>query len=166
MIDPFAFLPWYFRLFTAGRLGQRAYKAAFISPKGRRVVNRILQRLQKNDTDFTAAFENVDHEVALHYLRLFHHFGSLEPYRALRIPVDIVHGETTFGAVHRSVGVFSGLWPQAQTHMLRRIGHLPLVLGAEQLVSILFPAAANASGAVDTPCAAQGKHAPFEDPGS
>ena len=139
MIDPFSYVPMYFRLFLAGSLGRRAYETAFVNPHGRRVVNRILQAIQNSSADFTAAFEKVDHDVALRYLYLFHHFGSLEPYRDLPIPIEIAQGETTFRAVRRSVAIYRELWPQARIHRLRRVGHLPLVLGARQLVRIMFP---------------------------
>jgi len=140
MIDPFAYVPWFFRLFLAGPFGRRAYESAFVSPRGRKIVNRILRAMQKSDEDFTAAFEKVDHDVALRYLSLFHHFGSLEPYRGLDIPVEMAYGESTFRDVRRSVEIYSELWPQARTHELRRVGHLPLVLGAKKLTKLIFPA--------------------------
>ncbi len=70
MIDPFAFVPWYFRLFLAGGFGRRAYATTFQSAAGRAVTDRILKRMQRSGEDFTRAFESLDHEVTLQYLRL------------------------------------------------------------------------------------------------
>ena len=103
LIDPFAYLPWYFRIFTAGEFGRRAYQTTFAGAAGRRITNWILRKKQTQDADFMAAFSRVDHAVTHRYLEWFARFGSLEPYRVLSLPIDIAVGEHTFAAVRKSV---------------------------------------------------------------
>ena len=138
LIDPFAYLPWYFRIFTAGEFGRRAYQTTFASAVGRRLTNWILRKKQTQDADFMAAFSRVDHAVTHRYLEWFARFGSLEPYRVLSLPIDIAVGEHTFAAVRKSVCDFCALWPHARTQPLRHVGHLPMVKGAGQLAELIF----------------------------
>lgn len=138
MIDPFAFVPWYFRIFLAGEFGRRAYRATFASPLGRKITTRILQRKQATDDDFMGAFGRVDHEVTLRWLELLHRVGPVEQFAGLTLPVDIAHGERTFAAVRESVRQYRRVLPQARIHELRHAGHLPLVRAAKPLAEIIF----------------------------
>ncbi|UCF95298.1 MAG: alpha/beta fold hydrolase, partial [Desulfobacterales bacterium] len=56
MIDPFAFIPWYFRIFLAGKLGRRAYHTTFQTRMGRAITDWVFKRMQVTDADFTRAF--------------------------------------------------------------------------------------------------------------
>jgi pimeloyl-ACP methyl ester carboxylesterase len=138
MIDPFAFLPWYFRLFTVGEFGRRAYAATFMSATGRKITDRILSSIQTSDADFTAAFMNVDHELIQNYLRLFAKLDGPSVFSAFDIEVEMALGEKTFGAVKKSVRQIKQQWPEAPIHELKRTGHLPLVKGARSLRKIIF----------------------------
>ncbi len=137
LIDPFAYAPWYFRIFLVGAFGRRAYRSAFVSPAGRRIGNWFLRRRQATDADFMVAFETVDHDVTLHHLRMIAplRFGE---FRGMKVPVDIAQGRHTFEVVRRSTRLLCGLWPGARIHELRHVGHLPLVRGAAQLAEIIF----------------------------
>ncbi len=136
MIDPFAYVPWYFRLFLGGAFGRRAYRVSFASPTGRRVITAVLRRLQSSDEDFLKAFERVDHDVALRWLRLLREVEPVSRFADVRTPVAIAVGEHTFKAVRRSVEMFRAMWPWAEVHKLRAVGHLPLVRGAAQLAAL------------------------------
>lgn len=138
MIDPFAFLPWYFRIFVAGSFGRHAYRATFASPLGRRITTGVLRRRQATDDDFMGAFDRVDHETTQEWLGLFHRVGPVSQFAGLSMPIDIAYGERTFAAVRESVREYRGIWPRARTFELRHVGHLPLVRGAKQLVPIVF----------------------------
>lgn len=138
LIDPLAFVPWYFRLFTWGEFGRRAYQTTFGRRMGRAATDRILQARQKTDASFTGAFADLDPEVTLAYLRMFRGAEDLAPYAGYRMPVDLCRGEHTFEAVDTSVRRLQALWPQARVHILRGTGHLPMVKGAAALRAILF----------------------------
>lgn len=138
MIDPFAYLPWYFRIFVAGEFGRRAYRFTFAHPFGRTLTTRILRRRQASNDDFMGAFGRVDHETTQEWLRLLHEVRGVDRFAGLRLPIDIAFGERTFAAVRESVVHFQTLWPQAVVHPLRNVGHLPLVRGAKQLAPIVF----------------------------
>jgi pimeloyl-ACP methyl ester carboxylesterase len=145
MIEPFAFLPWYFRIFVAGEFGRRAYRTTFASPLGRRITTWVLRRRQSTDDDFMGAFGRIDHEAAQQWLGLFHRVGRADQFAGLAMPIDIACGERTFAAVRESVREYGAIFPQARMHELRHVGHLPLVRGAKQLVPIVFAVPAGAA---------------------
>lgn len=138
MIDPFAFLPWYFRIFTLGAFGKRAYAATFMSATGRKITDRVLSSMQTSDADFTAAFTDADHELIQKYLLLFAQLDGSAVFSAFDIAVEIALGEKTFGAVKKSVRQIKQQWPEAPVHELKRTGHLPLIKGARALRQIIF----------------------------
>ncbi len=138
MIEPFAFLPWYFRLFVAGAFGRHAYRTTFASPLGRRITTWVLRRRQSTDDDFMGAFGRIDHETTQEWLALFHRVGRAGQFAGLTMPIDIASGENTFAAVRESIREYQAIFPQARMHGLRHVGHLPLVRGARQLVPIVF----------------------------
>lgn len=138
MIDPFAFVPWYFRIFLAGALGRFFYQSAFASPLGRLITTRVLQRRQSTNDDFMGAFSRVDHETTQEWLRLLHRAGPVSQFAGLSVPIDIAFGENTFAAVRQSVREYGSILPQAKMHVLRHAGHLPLVREARQLAALLF----------------------------
>lgn len=146
MIDPFAFLPWYFRIFVAGEFGRRAYDFTFIRPFGRNLTTRILRRRQTSDDDFLGAFSRVDHETTQAWLRLLHGVGGVARFAGLRLPIALAYGEHTFAAVRESVRRYQRMWPQAVAHPLRNVGHLALVRGAKQLAPLVFGTARTGTG--------------------
>jgi pimeloyl-ACP methyl ester carboxylesterase len=138
LVDPFAYFPWYFRLFTLGELGRRAYYTTFASSAGRWLTDRSLRARRSETTSLTSSFREVDHEATLRYLGLLQEIESPDRFATLRADIDIVVGERTFGAVHRSVDVWRGVWPHARTHTLRGVGHLPFEEAPEQMGRIVF----------------------------
>lgn len=138
MIDPFAFLPWYFRIFTLGEFGKRAYKSTFESPTGRKITDRILSSTQTSDADFTAAFTTVNHEVTRNYLKLLASLNQRDVFVGFDMPAEIALGEKTFGAVKKSASTIQSLWPGTEVNVLPRTGHLPLIKGARILRRIIF----------------------------
>jgi pimeloyl-ACP methyl ester carboxylesterase len=137
LIDPFAYVPWYFRIFLWGEFGRRAYSVTFQTHIGRTITDRIFRRIQKQDTDFTAAFRDMHHAVVRNYLKLFHQI-DMRRFHDLTVPIDLLYGESTFAEVRRSVEWYCGLWPHAGKTVLRDVGHLPLFKGARQLASVIF----------------------------
>ncbi|NQU70075.1 MAG: alpha/beta fold hydrolase [Rhodospirillales bacterium] len=138
MIDPFAFIPWYFRIFLAGEFGRRAYHTTFQTRMGRAITDWVLKRMQTTDADFTRAFTTLDHEVTLRYLQLLATIDLHKQFEGLSMAIDIIHGEHTFDAVRRSVEIYHKLWPHSQVIILNGVGHLPMIKGARQLSEIIF----------------------------
>lgn len=137
-IDPFAYLPRYFRLFTGEGFGRRAYDATFANPLGRWVTNKTLNAGRDERTDLTASFGATDHEVARHYLTLFASIEGVEVFRGLRAEVELVYGERTFGAVKKSVELFRGVLPHARAIRLAGARHMPLTEATAQLARVVF----------------------------
>lgn len=138
MLDPFAFVPWYFRLFLEWSWGKYAYYSAFANPLGRWLTNLSLARHRTTETDLTASFQRVNHTVSFRYLQLLAALGSIERFRALRVPTDIVYGARSFQAIKQSVRLWQQLWPHARAWELAEAGHLPLLEATEALSRIVF----------------------------
>jgi pimeloyl-ACP methyl ester carboxylesterase len=138
MIDPFAYLPRYFRLFNAGEFGRRAYEATFANPFGRWLTNQSLRGRRAGAADLTASFAEVDHEAARRYLALYEEVGGVEIFRGLRVPVEIAYGERTFSAVRRSLALWREVLPHARVRELKGAGHQPFVEVTRQLAEAIF----------------------------
>ena len=138
MIDPFAYLPRYFRVFTSETIGRRAYEATFANPVGRWITNQSLRGRRSGAGDLTASFAETDHEVARKYLALFDEVGNVERFRGFDAPVEIAHGERSFGAVKRSLALWRAVLPQARVRVLAGAGHLPISEATAQVAELLF----------------------------
>lgn len=142
MIDPFAYMPWYFRLFTWGEFGRRAYMSTFASARGRRVTNAALKSKRSGDTDLTRSFEAVNHDLTLDAMRAFAAFPSYKTFESLRLDVDLVYGDRSFKAIKRSVRMWQSLWPHAHVHELRGAGHDPIREATGPLRAVVYGAGA------------------------
>ncbi len=138
MIDPFAYLPRYFKLFNAGEFGRRAYDATFANPFGRWLTNQSLRGRRAGASDLTASFAEVDHEAARRYLALYEEIGGVEIFRGLRVPVEITYGERTFGAVKRSLALWRDVLPGARVRELKGAGHQPFAEAPAQVSEVIF----------------------------
>lgn len=138
LLDPYAYVPWYFKIFLFGEIGRRAYFASFANPVGRRITNALLSLGVKTESDMTRSFAEVDHWVTYRYLQML---GELEPkivFRPLPCRIALIYGEHTFADVKRSIDFFARVWPEAERFELKGAAHLPLTEATEQLRSILF----------------------------
>lgn len=138
LIDPFAFTPWYFQLFVQPVIGRVAYYSTFANPIGRWIANLSLRRHRAEATDLTESFGRIDHASTYRYLELLTRIDGIDQFAWIRHPIDIVHGERTFGAVRTSVEMWKRIWPQARIFELKGAGHLPIQEATEQLSRIIF----------------------------
>ena len=151
LIDPFAYWPWYFRVFVAQSFGRHAYRATFANPLGRWLTNQSLRGRRTTDTDLTQSFGHIDHDVAQRYLALLAEVEGVERFASLRgVPIDIVYGERTFAAVKKSVPLWRSVWPQARARMLCGAGHLPILEATAQLAGIIFADDSDGDGVVES----------------
>lgn len=138
MIDPFAYLPRYFKLFASEGVGRHAYNATFANPVGRWITNQSLRGRRAGASDLTASFAGVDHEVQRRYLALYDEVGGVERFRGLDVPVEIAHGERTLGAVKKSLALWRASLPGARLHEIDGAGHLPIEEATERIAEIIF----------------------------
>jgi pimeloyl-ACP methyl ester carboxylesterase len=138
LVDPFAYMPWYFRLFTWGTFGQVAYASTFANPLGRALTDGALARKRRRETSLTQSFERVDHRVTLDYLRVLAAVGPIAQFGHVRAPVDLLYGERTFAAIRTSIAQWRALWPHARAYELAGAGHLPIEEAPAELARLAF----------------------------
>jgi pimeloyl-ACP methyl ester carboxylesterase len=138
LIDPFAYLPRYFQIFLHKRIGRYAYYSTFANPLGRWLTNLSLSRHRTADTNLTESFASVSHEVAYRYLALLGELNGVARFSRVRLPIDLIYGARTFGAIKESIALWRDLWPHARSHELAGAGHLPIQEATRQLSEIVF----------------------------
>lgn len=138
LIDPFAFVPWYFGIFMVPVAGRIFYQSTFANPLGRWLTNLSLRGKRAAETDLTHSFARVDHGASYRYLQLLTGIGSIERWARIEIETDIVHGARTFGAIRESIGRWRSLWPHIRIHELPAAGHLPILESPAELGELLF----------------------------
>lgn len=137
-VDMFAYVPWYFKIFLLGAFGRRAYRITFATSAGRSMTNGALRTKRTAHTDLTASFKEIDHDVVYRYLQMMDRVGNIGRFNELRMPITLVYGEKTFGAVKDSVALWKAVWPHAESVQLAGAGHLPIEEATEQLARIVF----------------------------
>ncbi|MFN7927720.1 MAG: alpha/beta hydrolase [Blastocatellia bacterium] len=141
LLDPYAYLPWYFQAFVApqmGKIGWYAYYTTFANPVGRWLTNLSLHKRRTKNAHLTNSFAAVNHQAVYQQLKLLSESGAAEQFRGLTLPIDILYGEHTFAAVKDSVKRWKEIFPQANCYALKNAGHLPLEEATEQVATILF----------------------------
>jgi pimeloyl-ACP methyl ester carboxylesterase len=137
LIDPFAYVPWYFKVFLLGKFGRRAYHTTFATAFGRAVTNSALKPRRTAQSNLTSSFEEVRHESVYRYLQMMDTVGSIQKFGELTMPIDLVYGERTFRSVKRSVELWHRLWPHSTIQQLRGAGHLPIEETPQQFAEVL-----------------------------
>jgi pimeloyl-ACP methyl ester carboxylesterase len=138
LIDPFAFVPWYFKVFISPSFGRYAYYSTFANPLGRWLTNASLRSKRASSSNLTRSFRQVDHEVSLEYLVMLDALGSIARFDGLRLDTDIAYGERTFGAVKASLPEWRRVLPHARVSSVPGAGHLPIEEAPTRIASILF----------------------------
>jgi pimeloyl-ACP methyl ester carboxylesterase len=137
LIDPFAFVPWYFKVFVHPHYGRIAYRSTFANPIGRWITNASLKKHRASDSHLTDSFKAIDPEVSIHYLEMLHAIDGISRFQSVDAEIEIVFGERTFAAVKESVVQWQALWPKARQWQLPA-GHLPIEEAPADLAGILF----------------------------
>jgi pimeloyl-ACP methyl ester carboxylesterase len=137
-IDPYAFLPGYFRLFLRKGYGKAAYRSTFANPLGRWITNKLLRGRRDRRTDMLTTFSVANHETTYRYLQLFASLSGIDRYAPLTAEVRIITGGQTFAAVRKSIGLWRELWPAAQVIKLASAGHLPIREATGELAAAIF----------------------------
>lgn len=136
LVDPFAYFPWYFLIFTWPLLGRFFYAVSFQNPVGRLLTNLSLASKRTDETDLTRSFDSVNHEAVFQTLRVMRAIGGHQAFANVRGRIEILYGEHTFGAVRNSVAMWQSLWEQSSATELKGAGHLPLQEATEEFTRL------------------------------
>ena len=138
IVDPFAYAPWYFKIFLLGDFGRNAYMTTFASKLGRYVTNKFLSSKRSGNTDLTASFKNVNHDLVYRFLKMMASINPTERYSDINKDVQIIYGERTFSAVKKSVDLLLDMWPNSNARELSGIGHLPIEESPDLVARVVF----------------------------
>jgi len=136
-LDLFAYMPWYFRLFTVGMVGELAYRLTFDSRLGRSILNRMLRSRRSEHTDLMGSFADKSSEVTLKYLSALASLGGPYRYHCLPVDVELVYGARTFRAVRKSVGLWKQVFPRLIIHQVEHAGHLIVDEAPREVAAII-----------------------------
>ncbi|MHC4839783.1 MAG: alpha/beta fold hydrolase [Planctomycetota bacterium] len=137
MVDSFAYMPRYFRVFTNRTWGHHAYRSTFANPIGR-LMTDIALRKQAGNRSITNDFRRGSHDNALAWLRACNDLGNCSQFSNISLPTLIVWGKQSFGAVRRSVSKWREIWPHAETLELQGAGHNLIEACASEIAEIVF----------------------------
>jgi pimeloyl-ACP methyl ester carboxylesterase len=139
LVEPFAFTPWYFRLFTLPLLGRFFYWNAFENLLGRWITDLALRDQDaQTGTDLLQGFRETRATTALGHLRLIAALQDPRRFAGLRAPVTLVSGDRTLAAVKASVKIWQEIWPHARHVEVQDAGHLLLQEQPRAAASSLF----------------------------
>ncbi|TVR03994.1 MAG: alpha/beta fold hydrolase [Deltaproteobacteria bacterium] len=138
LVDPFAWMPWYFRLFTWPLLGPVAYWTAFENPVGRWITNGALAQRRAAGTDMTGSFAEQRSGTTLAYLRMLRRLQGPAHFRGVAGDIVIVHGERTFSAVRAGLDAWRRALPVRVVVEAPGAGHLPIMEAPSLLSSLLW----------------------------
>jgi pimeloyl-ACP methyl ester carboxylesterase len=142
LIDAFAFVPWYFKVFVNPVYGGIAYRSTFANPAGRWLTNATLRNRRTPDTHLTDSFREIDANVSRRYLQMLDGIDSVRRFAGITAPTDLLYGANTFAAVKASIHEWKAIWPHARVWPLQGAGHLPLEDAAPAVAAVLFENAA------------------------
>jgi pimeloyl-ACP methyl ester carboxylesterase len=141
LIDPFSYVPWYFRMLLWPVFGKLFYYSTFANPLGRLISNSALSRHRRADTSLTASFERVHHPSALRTLALLQQVPSVERFAPVGTDRTILHGERTFAAVRDAILDWRGIWPTVLVQPIAGSGHLPILEAPQTVAQLAFAGA-------------------------
>lgn len=141
LVDPFAYLPRYFKVFVNDFIGKYAYRTTFANPVGRWITNRTLQNTSvRGSADLTASFSGINHQTAVRYLTLFAEIEKTRTALNISAEVDLIYGEKSFKAVKKSIDLLKEMLPQARVWQVSGAAHLPFEEAAAEISQIIFQA--------------------------
>ncbi|MFB6262442.1 MAG: alpha/beta fold hydrolase [Bradymonadaceae bacterium] len=126
LVDPFAYVPWYLRLFLMPVAGPLAYRATFDTTLGRRLTDLALADKRDEGTELLASFADTPSRVPLRYLHLLADLDFPPPPADHPADKLLLEAEHTFDAVRTSVQMWRSIWPRAARRRLAGGGHLLL----------------------------------------
>jgi len=140
MLEPFAYMPWYFSIFLKPITGRLLYKMVFDNPLGKAATSLSMRKKKLNDDfDMVGSFGlGTDLDVAYDYLGFYGALTEHGIYKEIDAPIRIIHGQNTFGAIHESVAMWQENWPSLELIELEGVVHMLNQEAPEKTASAIF----------------------------
>lgn len=140
MVDPFAFVPWFFRVFTIPWIGRGIYQLTFANPLGRWITNGALAHRRANNSNLTEGFSRVSHDLNWGQLLAMCDGANIQlsDFRAFSGQVDILYGTETFRSVLISVSLFKSVFSEARVTEVLGAGHMPMHEATQEVARIVY----------------------------
>lgn len=126
LVEPFAYLPWYFGIFLTPVFGRLFYWSAFGNGLGRWLTDRNLKNQRTKDSNLAATFKRTRMRTTLNYLRRYADMGEAADFADIGCPVSLIYADKTFASVKESVQIWHEVWPSSEVVELHGAGHLML----------------------------------------
>ncbi len=141
LLEPFAFMPWFFGIFLKPLTGYPLYKMVFDNPIGRAMTRASLKRQggDQDKVDMVGNFgQSTDLGEAYKYLQYYGTIVDHKVFARATQPVHIICGENSFKAIHKSLDLWKENWPELTPHVLPGIGHMLSQEAPELTASLIF----------------------------
>ena len=139
LLEPFAYMPWFFRIFTLPVTGSLLYRMVFDNPIGRAATERSLRRQGvSSDFDMVDAFGKNDLATSYHYLKFYAQIPDHRVFAPIHTPVRVVTGQSSWRAIHDAVPMWRELWPDLEAIELAGVGHMFNQEAPERAAAAIF----------------------------
>ncbi len=141
LLEPFAYMPWFFGIFLAPVTGYPLYKMVFDNPIGRAATRASLKKQggDQEKVDMIGSFgTHGGLQAAYKYLKYYGSITDHTVFRQARQPVRIICGENSFKAVHSSIAMWQENWPELDVQVLADTGHMLSQEAPETTSELIF----------------------------
>lgn len=140
LLEPFAYMPWFFSIFLAPVGGRALYRVIFDNPIGQAATRASLRRQKvSSEYDMVGAFaRGSDLGVAYRYLQFYGEIPEHTVFAAAPGPVRIILGERSWKAIHEAVDLWRENWPELEVVELAGTGHMFSQEAPERTIRAIF----------------------------
>ena len=125
LLEPFAYMPWFFSVFVTPVTGKLLYKMVFDNPIGQHLTQASLRRQHVSQGfDMVGAFAKNDLKVAYSYLEYYAAIPHHSTFADVQGQVRMITGESSWAAIRESIPMWRENWPEAESWVIGGAGHM------------------------------------------
>ena len=125
LLEPFAYMPWFFAVFVVPVTGRLLYRMVFDNPIGQSLTQASLRRQHVSQGfDMVGAFAKNDTQVAYAYLEYYAAMPHYSSFSDVLSQVRLITGETSWAAILKSIAMWRENWPGSESWRIEGAGHM------------------------------------------